>query len=112
MNSPSIGMKSIELRSNERLEHQILMRGGYSVTIIDNGKAPGAPLFPACHENRFAMGVTSITQQLKDNIFNALDVLLGLPTLSFRRTKTDEATPKVVLNSEVALTGKGFDELY
>ena len=48
------------------------------------------------------MCVTGVSKQLEDDVLRAFYILRRLPALGFRYLQANEATPEVLLDSEVA----------
>ncbi len=100
MDTPSVHMHGLELRSNTSIKYSLLHVRRNAIAIIQKDKRTLISLFGCSNKNLARMRISRIAKHFNADIFNTADVMLCLPSLRLGNTQANEPLAEVFLDTK------------
>ncbi len=101
----------LELARHAGLEDALVHVDRNADPVVEQRKGAPVPFPAGRQEDPLRVGVARVAQKLDDDVFDAADVVLGLPTFGFGDSKANVAVAEGLFDLEIGLARHGRDEV-
>ena len=99
MNTPSIHLHGLKFRGDASVKNTLVKIGGHTGAVIEEKEGANTLLLLRSDINFIRTRITGVAQHLNNDIFDVLDIMLCLASLSLSDAKAHETISEVFLDA-------------